>query len=183
MSYPDYNGFGDADPTASDTVETPAAAPAPSTSDAERKPRRKAPRPAPTKLTAAQVRRVLTQAESIQSHSDQTRELLAAALGTTTDLEELVVGSLAPGKAGDNVAGLLELREATGFAAVVSAGSLLEDKDSARRVWALLTAVGQVAGPIPAKDLVAATNVAEAGLNLDERDVEQLIVVRDILGA
>lgn len=181
MTYPDYNGFGDAAPADTDLGDD--TAPDEQPDAAAKKPRRKPARPTPTKLTASQVRRVLNQAADIQAQHDHTRELLAAALGTANTVEDLVVGSLNPGKATDIITGLLELREVTGFNAVVEAGALIEDKEAARRVWALLSALGQVAGTIPAKELSAAARIADATVSLSADDIVSLGEVVALIGA
>ena len=164
-----------------DLTET--ATPDVSESTEPRKPsRRKAPRSA-VRLSAAQVRRVLSQADVVERLSESERNLLAATLGTTASTEDLVVSTLSASKAGDLIVELLAIAsEEDQFKPVILAHTLLSERDNARRAWALLTALGKVSGGIPAKDIQAATVVAAAAKELSLEDLAGLELVTELLG-
>ena len=165
---PEYDG-----PSTEDVRET--AAP-------DKKARRKAPRGG-ARLTPAQVRRVMAQAAFVEQQDAPVRDLLAATLGTTSSTEDLVIATLGATKAGDVIGELLAVAgEQDAFAAVVLTHTLLAERDNARRVWALLTALGKVTGGIPAKDIQAATAVASAAKSLDLDDLTRLELVTELLG-
>lgn len=143
--------------------------------------RRKAARSA-VRLSAAQVRRVLSQADTVEQLTSSERELLASTLGTNTSTEDLVVATLSVSKAGDVITELLAIaKEDDQFQPVVLAHALLSERENARRVWALLTTLGKVSGGIPAKDIQAATVVASAAKNLSLEDLTSLDAVTEIL--
>jgi hypothetical protein len=144
---------------------------------------RKAARPT-AKLTAAQVRRVLAQSAVIESQPASVRDLLAAALGTSTSTDDLVVATLSAPKAPvEAIVALTDLAPLEPYDKFVPATAIAVDKDSARRVWGLLTALGKVSGSIPAKDVVAGSKIAAASGALTEDDLTGLRVVTELLGA
>lgn len=152
-------------------------------SSAERKPpRRKVPRGG-ARLSPAQVRRVLSQAAFVEQQDGSVRDLLAATLGTTSSTEDLVIATLGATKAGEVISELLAVAsEENAFTSVTLTHALLSERDNARRVWALLTALGKVTGGIPAKDIQAATSVAAAAKDLDLDDLTRLELVTELLG-
>lgn len=144
--------------------------------------RRKAPRGG-ARLAPAQVRRVLAQAAFVEQQDESVRELLGATLGTTSSTEDLVIATLGTTKAGEVIAELLAVAsEENAFTSVSLTHTLLSERDNARRVWALLTALGKVTGGIPAKDIQAATAVASAAKDLDLDDLARLELVTELLG-
>ena len=150
--------------------------------------KRKARRPGAsraTKLTAAQVRRVLSQAESIEALDAKTRRILSAILGSSSDLEDLVVATLSPSKAAASVISEIEAlaNEENPYAKMLNATIIAGDRDSSRRVWGVLTALGKVEGGIPAKEVVAGQKIAEAVDSLSSHDLETLTQVSARLGA
>lgn len=148
----------------------------------DRKPARRKPARSAARLSAAQVRRVLAQAELIQAQDNSVRELLAATLGTSASTEDLVVATISSTKAGEVIVELLAVAsEQDPFKPVVLAHALLSERDSARRVWALLTALGKVSGSIPGKDIQAATTVAAAAKDLSLDDLAGLELVTELL--
>lgn len=138
----------------------------------------------PTRLTAAQVRRVLSQAKVIKDQDQPVRNLLAATLGTGSSVEDLVVATLSAAKAPtDIITELLAVAaEEDSFQPVVLAHALISDRDNARRTWSILTALGKVSGGIPAKDIQAATVVAKAAKDLSLDDLAGLELVTELLG-
>ena len=193
MSYP-FEGSSEEPtyPTATDIepeadVETDAVDDQPEDEDGEprttsrKSARRKTPRSG-VRLTAAQVRRVLSQADVIEQLETSERDLLAATLGTNGSTEDLVVATLSATKAGDVITELLAIAaEEDQFQPVMLAHTLLSERDNARRVWALLTALDKVSGGIPAKEIQAATVVAAAAKNLSATDLVALDAVTEIL--
>lgn len=152
------------------------------TATPDKKARRKAPRGS-GRLTPAQVRRVMAQAAFVEQQDESVRELLGATLGTTSSTEDLVIATLGATKAGEVIAELLAVAsEENAFTSVTLTHTLLSERDNARRVWALLTALGKVTGGIPTKDIQAATAVASAAKSLDLDDLTRLELVTELLG-
>jgi len=155
------------------------------TSEAPKKSsRRKAPART-TRLTPAQVRRVLAQQELISEQDENVLDVLAAVLGVTADKDELVVATLTATKAPAEA--ITELEALAGvtnpYEKALAAIGIAADRDSARRVWGLLGALGKVEGSIPAKEAQAGVKIAEAVDALDLEDLTALATVTELLGA
>jgi len=138
-----------------------------------------------TRLTPAQVRRVLTQQALIAEQDENVLDVLAAVLGVNADTEELVVATLTATKAPAEA--ITELEALAGITSpyekVVAAIGIAADRENARRVWGLLGALGKVDGAIPAKEAQAGAKIAEAVDTLDLADLTALSTVTELLGA
>lgn len=198
MTYPDFEGpttdpvstFPAPEPVsfdvpADDEQNSPEVEETATGQSPKKAPRRKAPART-ARLAPAQVRRVLAQKDLIEEQDENVLDILAAVLGTTADdTTELVVATLTATKAPaeaiselENLAGLTNPYEK-----VVAAIGVAADRENARRVWGLLTALGKVDGAIPAKETQAGAKIAEAVDALDLADLAAFDTITNLLGA
>lgn len=173
------------DPDVDDVIDAEDQPAATEREDTSKKTRARKPARATAKITAAQVRRVLKQAEDIEELSGPARDLLAAAIGSgTTATEDLVVATLSGAKgAAEAIDGLRELiGEDDVYNAVVIGTAIASDRDTARRTWGLLTALDKVQGAIPAKEVQAGAKIASAAKSFTSDDIAGLDKVIALLG-
>jgi len=131
------------------------------------------------KSEAAVLRRGIAKYSALLALQDRELTLLAAASGSRADAVELAVAITTSGLKLTALSDVLALAAAVAsdpFAAVFAAAGL--ERDAARGAWALLSALGLVAGNLPGKDQQAATELARAAGRLTDEQRAQLDDVR-----
>jgi len=152
--------------------EDPVAQPAPPARAPRRAAAAKASRPAPARggSAATAVRRAAAKALEIESAPDSQRSLLAQLLNVRDDTVELTVAVIAGAPdAGSKY--LYAIADADPIDAGATAYAVVEDKERAKALWALLLALGAVTGDKPNVPVEAARTIARAaqGLSSDAR--------------
>lgn len=131
-------------------------------------------------LSRATIKRVIDKFVELESASTQHRALIAATLGCKADAAEITALVMSANRTNlDALTQVVTLAEAAAsnpFEAVIRASAL--DRDDQKRVWGVLTLLGAATGGLPAKEMTAATRLAESAGALTPAQTADIGAVR-----
>lgn len=133
-------------------------------------------------LTRAVAKKVIEKYLELTAAPPKQLQLLAATLGVKADAAELAATIASAQRTNlqaiNELASVAESAVGSPFAGVLTAAAL--SRENAKRVWVILSHLGQVTGALPVKELTAAAKIAEAAAELSAENLADLDAVRQL---
>lgn len=134
-----------------------------------------------THVTARTVRTIRAKVQELEAAPASALELLAAALGTRNDVDEVVAHITSTSRV--VLAGFAELESIVEAAAddpFDAMAKAMQHEQHAKTLWGILTSLRLVDGGRPAKDTETAVAIARAAATFTAAHATQLATVRDL---
>lgn len=133
-------------------------------------------------LTRNQVAKILTKHNELADVDQILLDVLGTSIGTKATPVDITAVLFSSGRVNlSPVVDVLAIADASSespYQGILKAMQL--DREQAKLIWQVLTAIGAVTGNIPAKDSAASVAIAEAAAELDSEHTRQFDRVREL---